>query len=84
MRYMEQFTAGQKVRCIDAAMEGCGPALTEGRIYTIQEFCPPKQVDLSEYSARAAQWELNGGWVRLEEEGPPANRFYARRFTAIN
>lgn len=69
----KEFTAGQKVRCVDAEMEGCGPCLTEGRVYTVREFIPASECAPSHY-----EWHTNGGRMELEE--PPHGGFYGRRF----
>lgn len=76
MREIKEFTKGQPVRCIDARMDGCGPALDEGKVYTIRKFTPPDQCERNH-----CQWELHGGRVELMEfPGGPSAGFYGRRF----
>lgn len=73
------FSTGEKVRCVDAEMEGCGPALTEGRVYTVRVFTPA-----SECAPHPAEWEKNGGRVELIElPGGRGAGFYGRRFELV-
>lgn len=67
------FVKGDKVICIDAKMEGCGPALDEGHVYTVRELVPASECSPSHY-----EWDRSGGRMKLEE--PPHGFFYGRRF----
>jgi len=73
-----EFTGGQAVRCIDARMDGCGPALDEGRVYYVRQFTSAQECPQDYH-----EWHLHGGRMELMEmpEGLGAG-FYGRRFVA--
>lgn len=70
------FAKGQAVRCIDARMDGCGPALDEGRVYHVDEFTAPEDCVVDHH-----EWHLHGGRMMLQET--PHGGFYGRRFVAV-
>jgi hypothetical protein len=78
-RTMAEFIEGQAIKCIDARMDGCGPALDEGRIYHVRKFTPPDRC-VQDYH----EWHLHGGRIEVMElPGGDGAGFYGRRFIAV-
>ena len=76
---MQGFVLGQKVKCMKCDDELSGPALEQGRVYTVADFNSPEEC--ATLFPGKDYWQENGGRVMLVEL--PRLEWFGRRFEVL-